>query len=589
MRKAPPYAKASSDDVLTVLSLLLHQHPTFIVIDGIDECSDLDLFLHSLPEICRKSDARVILFSRPDIEVPLEYQQWASDAPHIVSLHEDSNKYVRSAKFNQASMLWHVLPLRQHRFQFSTLSRTLHILKHMLTYIAITRHDIEVYISENLNRMADQGFFGINMDRSLISRAASRSNGMFLWASLLLKYLQSPGLSPDERRVALEHAHQLEGLESLYRHILGMLNLRPQKEKQVVANLFRWLSLSISRLCLPSLQTALAITPGQRTTDASYVSCFADSIPRLTCGLVEVTECSVIFTHRSIKEYLQSPEFQEFEFSLFDEGVAHTHLAARCLSYLAYDIPKRPLGKVQPHSRPAPIPYAMSSGISMRTSRSGDSGYKSMSSASDSENFATPASSSVFLVQGTQQPAPAFDADLPFLRYASLCWPIHLTRALSNTAPRSPKTWRQSSDPFAQTPWLPCLSTFLTDRAAVTAWVEASWRYNLPPNLSRLIPLLSALKSEMPPATVEGREIRWVVHGVRELSEALNELKEEYGTTLRENPSLIWQWRGSGGVPSHVPGLRAFGGATGHGHGGRGGGFWPVWDERVGRVHGVML
>lgn len=516
MRKTPTHGKASSDDILAVLSLLLRQHPTFLVIDGIDECSDSELFLHSLPEVCRRSDARVILLSRPDIDIPLEYQKWASDAPHILSLSAELNK-----------------------------------------------EDIESYLTENLNRMADQGYFGISMDRSLIPQIASRSNGMFLWASLLLRYLQSPGLSPNERHTVLEQAHQLEGLGSLYRHILAMLDLRPQKERQVVANIFRWLSLSIHRLDIPTLQTALAVNPGKLTTESSYVSNFADSIPRLTCGLVEVTASRVVFSHRSAREYLESPDFQDSEFSLFDDSIPHAHLAARCLSYLANDVPKRPLARLPLHTRPTPISFATSSGISMRTSKSGDSGYKSMSSASDSEGFPTYASASTSSANTPQLPlAAAFDAELPFLRYASLCWPIHLTRALSNFTCRPRAATRQTSDQFEQTPWLPSLSAFLTDRGAVTTWIEASWRYNLPPNLSRLVPLLDALKNQIPPATVEGRELRWVVHGVRELSEALNELKEEYGTTLRENPDLIWQWRGASEVWRQANGVCGHGGGV---------------------------
>lgn len=156
MRKTPSDARASSDDVLTLLGLLLHQHPTFLVIDGLDECSDVQLFLTSLPEVCRKSDTRTMLFSRPDIEIPREYQRWASDSPYIFRLGEDSNT-----------------------------------------------EDIKSYLGEKLSRMADQGFFGINMDRSIIGHVSGRANSMFLWASLLLKYLQSPGLTPDERRTVL--------------------------------------------------------------------------------------------------------------------------------------------------------------------------------------------------------------------------------------------------------------------------------------------------------------------------------------------------------------------------------------------------
>jgi hypothetical protein len=86
------------------------------------------------------------------------------------------------------------------------------------------------------------------------------------------------------------------------------------------------------------------------------------------------------------------------------------------------------------------------------------------------------------------------------------------------------------------------LSAFLADRKAVTAWAEASWRYNLPPNLSRLVPLLAELERCAELGMRE--EIGWVVRVVREVSVALIELKEECGTALRGDPGLVWRWRG---------------------------------------------
>jgi hypothetical protein len=517
LRKTPEQEKASSDNVIALLSLLLRQHSTFLVMDGIDECSDIELLLTLLPDICRKSDTRVLLFSRPNIKIPLSFQKWASDAPHIISLDESQNAL-----------------------------------------------DIETYLTENLNGMADQGFFGISMDRSSIPYVASRSNGVFLWANLLLKYLQTPSLSPDERRAALENFHQLEGLEALYRGILISLDRQPTREKKVAVDIFRWLSLSIRRLCIPGTQVALAITPGQSTTEDQYLANFEESIPHLTGGLVEVTDCSVMFTHRSVKEYLQSYDFQYSPFSLYDEGNVHTHLAAKCISFLANDIPKRPLHRLQPFVRPLVERVATGSGTSVRTESSGDSGYKSIASGSSGSTTTTTTTtyasdSNSTVPERSQTPTSCFDDDIPFLRYASLCWPIHLTRALADAAPHSPspQTIRSnnsiSNDLFHNTPWLPVLGAFLADRSAVTAWVEASWRYSLPPNVSRLIPLLCSIKSALPPATVEGRELRLVVQELRDLSGHLMVLKNEHGTSLRENPSLIWQMDG---------------------------GFWPVWDER---------
>lgn len=500
MRKASPYDKASSEDVIDILALLLRQHPTFLVIDGVDECTDVQTLLTKIPELFAKSDARAVLLSRPQIEIPLRYQKWASDSPHILKLSDEHNA-----------------------------------------------GDIRAYVISHLDELADQGFFGINMDRSIFEQVATRSNGTFLWASLLLKYLGSPDLSPEKRRSLLEQSSLLEGLEPLYNGIFGVLERKSGRDKQLAVDVMRWLSLSIRRLCVPGLQIALRFDSKRTSVDEVNLVKLADSLTRSTCGLVEISNCDVTFTHSSVKEYLQSSACRSPEFSLLDESAVHGHLAARCLSFLTNEVPKKPLQKLQPYIRPAP-PSATHSGLSIRTGSSRDSGYKSMSSSSDTDGM-----------PADIQQTPVFDANIPFLRYATLCWPIHLTRALSSdsaatfnlASPTSP-----SSPNISRISWLPALSNFLADRMALTTWTEASWRYNFPPNLSRLLPLLANLKSELPPATVDGKDLRWVVHGLRESSEALNELREQGGTRLRENPSLIWQWATEEGQAQ----------------------FWPLWD-----------
>jgi hypothetical protein len=367
-----------------------------------------------------------------------------------------------------------------------------------------------------------------------IPRLLGKANGSFIWASLLLKYLQLPVFTPDERQRLIQNIDKLNSLDSLYQHILGTLESRRDDEKSIVASIFRWVSLSINRMCTEGFQKAVLTTPGQQTKDLPPLSSFLDSIGPLTCGLVEVTQCSVVFAHHSVAEYLHSSACQNSSFSLFDENSSHAHLAAQCLSFLAYDVPKRPLGRLRPHIRSAPTSITASSGTSMLTSISEDSGYKSISSASGSNGLFSPTYTLTLLPPShSAPPMRDFDADLPFLRYASLCWPIHLSRALSKPL---------SIHPLKRPPYLSLLATFLADRKAVTAWAEASWRYSFPPNLSRLVPLLAELEACADPGIRE--ELGRVVRGVREVSAALNELKEEFGTALRADPGLVWRWKG---------------------------------------------
>lgn len=510
LRKTSFREHANAEEVLDVLLLLLHQHPSFIVIDGADECSDMEALLSLLGKLCRGSDTRALLFSRPDLKIPLEYQKWASDAPHILSLTSKDNTTA-----------------------------------------------IDHCMVQGLNYMADKGFFGISMDRNLILQVAQSADGEFLWASTLLKFLQSPLLSAEERLSILQNIQTLQGLESLYRVMLNAQARHSPHEKRIIADVFSWLTFPIHRIGPAALLSALSthnpeVSDGPETTDIMH------ALPELTCGLLTICHDTIAFSHASIRTHLQSAASLDSEFSLFDESSIHAHLAARCLSYLAHDVPQRPLGALHPHSPPPAMPTPTSSGASQHTSASADSGYKSLSSSDGGNNAMAPPAT---ITHATSSRANSirtvpFDTHLPFLRYAALCWPIHLTRALTPSS----CLHHSSSSSAATLAYLPSLNAFLSSRLAVTAWVEASFRYNLPPTLTRLVGPLSDLKGEIPPATAEGRLLRQAVAEIRVLSERLVALKKEAQGVLRGNPSAIWQMESVGGEA-----------------------YWPVWVESSGR------
>ncbi|KAH5165808.1 hypothetical protein HBI73_034470 [Parastagonospora nodorum] len=508
LRKTSFQQTATAKDILDLLLVLLRQHPTFVIVDGLERCIDERGFLSSLAQLCQKTDVRVIIFSRPAIGIPLEYQKWASDAPHIVPLNS------------------------QH-----------------------TAKSKELYMSQQLAQMADQGYFGIDMDREILPHVARQSNGTFLWATLLLNYVQSPALSPDERQSILLDAHLLEGLEALYSSIFETLRNQPAHEKLLVADVIRWLTFPVHRLCTSALRMALSVSIDISEYHDTFPTELLEILPRITCGLIEVSDGGLSFVHPSVREYLQAPASQGSEFSLCDESSVHAHLAARCLSYLAHDIPQRPLGGLSPYIQPM---MPTNSAASYRTTKSGDSGYKSISSSDSEHALPQPAMQSEHTNASTASIRTVpFDTNLPFLRYASLCWPIHLSRALAptNTHPYV----IPCPGPFEALPYIPTLSAFLSSRLSVTAWVEASFRYSLPPTLTRLVGPLADLRGELSPATIEGAELRLVVSELNVLGEKLMELKRGYATSLRENPSLIWR----------------IGDAVGEG-------YWPVWDASVG-------
>jgi hypothetical protein len=191
-RVASGQRRASGDDVDAVLKVLLRQSPTFLVIDGVDECTDKDILLTKVYDLCQVTDCRVLFLSRPNISFPWCFPRKESECRKFFLNH-------------------------------------LHNLK-----------DIESYLLVSFDRMASDDLFGRReIPSTMLQNVSRRANGMFLWAKLLVNYLHSEALSPYERLSTISDASLLEGLDGLYHGILLMLSQRYKKEKIVAADIFR--------------------------------------------------------------------------------------------------------------------------------------------------------------------------------------------------------------------------------------------------------------------------------------------------------------------------------------------------------------
>lgn len=547
--------QASANEIYAVLRILMQQWPTFLVIDGVDECSDSSEFLNDLWNILTDLDCRVLLLSRPDLTFPPVYRTWTQPT-------------------------W--------QMQLSTLDNSA---------------GIQSFLRQRFNVMTDEFLFGHKVvDDAVVDDLAKRSNGMFLWATLLVNYLECPALSPMERFATLQEVSLLEGLGTLYNKILGTLERRYERQRHLAADTFKWISSSLYPLGLEELRRALAIVPGDPTHDLQLLSNYPRCIQQITCALVDIDLYGTIsFIHLSLKEFLErDPNCHPF-FSLRDQQAIHEHLATRCISYLVYDIPEEPLRRLERC-------------LSLET------GTVSCGGEARLEDRLTPCENRELVLK-----------KYPFLRYASFCWVTHLVRSLSSQSqphlsnqalpshttqePDPPRArhmrrrfsstvqahdnypnedlgmsarrtrrrlafsgedhaiWQNNpmysnfeslgsvgmrpsfqapgapqfmaapmkSSSSEQTAWIPLLSAFLVRRLSVTAWVEACWTFNFPPNLSRLDPLLQQLSSGCSTQTIGGRETWWISAGIHQLSEALKELRGKHRELLSKNPTLIWQ------------------------------------------------
>ena len=181
-----------------MLRILLQQWPTFLVIDGIDECSDSREFLKSVWNFLSDFDCRVLLLSRPDLAFPHGYRSWAKPLWQVNLTTLDNSAVIRS------------------------------------------------FLRQRINAMTDEYLFGSDtVSDAIVDDVARRSDGMFLWTILLINYLECPALSPKERFETLQKASLLEGLSNLYNNILKTLDSRYKKQRHVAADIFKWLSYSL--------------------------------------------------------------------------------------------------------------------------------------------------------------------------------------------------------------------------------------------------------------------------------------------------------------------------------------------------------
>ena len=376
---------------------------------------------------------------------------------------------------------------------------------------------------------------------------ARRSQGMFLWSRLLVNLLYSPALTPWDRQSILLHIHLVDGIEQLYRKILERIGHAHAPDRAFATNTFRWTACSLYPLQLEALQTALAIVPGRRISKANYILEFQKSLPLITCALTEITTLETVrFIHSSFKDYLESlPTVSEF--SLKDHQGIHRCLATSCISYLDYDIPKRPLHDssetpLRRQERDMDLPYTAEE--------------RRLAELSLQNDATLPLEAKKALIKARN----------PLLQYAALCWAEHLYRGLpdpdqiteyciginrqltaANALSRLEVDTRIHSDASEVAAQVrsfhstcqPPLSRFLLNRKGVTAWVEACFTFGYPPNLERIRDGIEKLVSVIHPNSVEDRDRIWMSHGLHQLTEALRSISRHSAQLIAE-PMLIW-------------------------------------------------
>ena len=430
---------ASEDEVDEVLSLGLRSTVnTFIVIDGIDECSDQASFFRRLRSIYNIHNCHIMLFCRPTIGVPKVF----------------SHKHV------------------QYR------------LKRGENYYEIKR-----YIRTHVTEMMESGMIPHSQHGDdLVCQIAQRASSLFLWAKLMVNYLECVALTPRDRENAIKNITSFEGLNNIIKKIILLIRSQPLRQQETAFRVFQLLRVSYHPFTVQELETATAVQVGRATSkELDYIVDFENSIVQICGALIEVCDDQRFdFIHSSVPDYLTHNVHEGGTWTV-NITYAHTLAANICLSYLIHDLPLLPLAgssNTVPHS----------------------------------------------LIIGKA---------LPLLEYASQHWGDHAAHTLNIL-----KDVNQWKNLHMEEPLLSLQSSikaFLNSSNTICAWIEASYLFHHPPNLHGLADAAGALRdSEL--GNFQGQQdLLRLGERISKLTSDLSNLDHEWRHVLASEPNEIWE------------------------------------------------
>ncbi|RSL87483.1 hypothetical protein CDV31_016241 [Fusarium ambrosium] len=435
-------SKASTNDLLELLNMLASRHMENLklLLDGVDESDDPDRVVSDMITALKGTGAKILFFSRPNVKTFRAYTATAQ-----------------------------------------------------LTCLSLTRRnvegDIRQYLSERLANLVDRGLLAQPPTEHLTNHLLDCANGMFLWARLMMDYVESPALGSVECRMeALWGATEHEDLERMYFRILGLISKRIRPERALAQKILTWLAFqhrSLSRLELwevlykvrePYVPSRTGATELLSARDASV---FSDTVIILCCSLVEPIGDGYRIIHYTATEFLRDPRVWNFDNfpsqELARPAQSPAALAEQCLAYLVFRIPSAPL--------------------------SGDKRWG--------------------------VPVDTCRAMIPFASYAALYWVKHAKLALLSQC-TSPETTMIS------------MTKFLFDKAGINAWVELLYTFASREAILNAITELHELADLLQPTAPSACELPDLSAKAAALARDMASLDNNWGDTLIRQPYYIW-------------------------------------------------
>lgn len=253
---------ASGNEVLALLTTYFALFSVTLVFDGIDECSEPEIFLQTIARFSLSPDCQILLSTRPTIKLD-SYQPF-----DVTQLPDHSN------------------------------------LK-----------DIKAYLEPNIQILPGRGLIeSTETVSSLVNRIGERSRSMFLWAALMVRFLQSEALTPDDRHEAIREINLFEGLVPMYTRIIQMIRKRysSKVEWSRIERMFRWVRTACRPLHVQGLHHAFGITVYSETQarcktihKPRLIARFGQVLGIMSGALIEIDDSRTVrFIHASMMDFL---------------------------------------------------------------------------------------------------------------------------------------------------------------------------------------------------------------------------------------------------------------------------------------------
>ena len=308
----------------TLKAVLQHLGPVYLVLDGIDECSEPDELALDLWQLRTYRGLQMLLFSRPNVGFLRRM------VPPIQS----------------------IVICQDH-----------------------VKDDLNSYFDRGLAHLQDLRLLPLSIDRqSLIANLQTGASGLFLWARLMLSHLQSPAFSPSRRISIISNLEAPELLEEMYDRILLHLSENPRHERNFARNVFLWIAFGKGPLTPLQLREAMSL--GDPALGSERAKGSPEEIQEFESAVVILCGCLVEFRdvcdfiHFSAREYFRS-RCSDVEVQIGSRSSklasffpppfeVHTELATVCLSYFVFSVPSGPLsGSLSQPANPVHVDTAL--------------------------------------------------------------------------------------------------------------------------------------------------------------------------------------------------------------------------------------